>query len=121
MQPKPATGEPFRTDDEIALANCLGDSVERESQTRTSRGEFRQSVISQFRSVRITGEDPLNDAAERYRQRWVRDRLSREGLSRACRFGWIDTYSFTKALGEQLLVKSPNGIPIPSKQCRRCR
>ena len=107
-----ANGEPFRTDDEIALARRLGDSVERESQTRTSRGEFRQSVIAQFRSVRITGEDPVNDAAETYRHRWVRDRLSQEGLSRARRFGWVDTYSFTKALGEQLLVKSVNGIPI---------
>jgi hypothetical protein len=33
-------------------------------------------------------------------------------LTRARRFGWIDTYSFTKALGEQLLVKSANGVPV---------
>jgi nucleoside-diphosphate-sugar epimerase len=107
-----SNGEPFRTENEIVIAERLGESVERESQTRAARGEFRQSVIAQFRSARITGEDPLDDAAERNRRRWVRDRLSQEGLSRARRFGWVDTYSFTKALGEQLLVKSANGIPI---------
>jgi nucleoside-diphosphate-sugar epimerase len=107
-----ATSEPVHTENEIAIAQRQGESVERESQTRAARNEFRQSVIAQFRSARITGADPLDDAAERNRRRWVRDRLSEEGLSRARRFGWIDTYSFTKALGEQLLVKSANGIPI---------
>ena len=107
-----ATGEPLRTENEITIAQLLGESVERESQTRAARNEFRQSVIAQFRSARITGADPLDDAAERNRRRWVRDRLSEEGLLRARRFGWIDTYSFTKALGEQLLVKSANGIPV---------
>ena len=107
-----ANREPFRTENEIAFAQRLGDSVERESQTRAARSEFRQSVIAQFRSARIAGADPLDDAAERNRRRWVRDRLSQEGLSRAGRFGWIDTYSFTKALGEQLLVKSANGVPV---------
>jgi len=102
----------FRTENEIAIAQRLGESVERESQTRAARSEFRQSVIVQFPSARITGADSLDGVAERNRRRWVRDVLSQEGLSRARRFGWIDTYSFTKALGEQLLVKSANGVPV---------
>ena len=107
-----ANGEPLRTEHEIALAQRLGESVERESQTRAARDEFRQSAIAQLRSARITCADPLDDAAEQNRRRWVCHRLSKEGLSRARGFGWIDTYSFTKALGEQLLVKSANGVPI---------
>jgi fatty acyl-CoA reductase len=107
-----ATSEPFRTESEIAIAQRLAESVERESQTPDARSEFRQSTIAQLRAERIANADHLNDAAERNRRRWVRDRLSEEGLSRARRFGWIDTYNFTKALGEQLLVKSANGIPI---------
>lgn len=107
-----ANGEPFRTEHEIALAQRLGESVERESQTSAALDEFRQSAIAQLRSARITGADPLADAVEQNRRRWVCHRLSKEGLSRARAFGWIDTYSFTKALGEQLLVKSDNGVPI---------
>ena len=107
-----ANGERFRTEHEIALAQRLGESVERESQTSAALDEFRQSAIAQLRSARITGADPLDDAVEQNRRRWVCHRLSKEGLSRAHRFGWIDTYSFTKALGEQLLVKSANGVPI---------
>jgi len=102
----------FRTENEIAIAQRLGESVERESQTPAARSEFRQSAIAQSPSARITGADRLDEVAERNRQRWVRDALSQEGLSRARRFGWIDTYSFTKALGEQLLVKSANGVPF---------
>jgi len=107
-----ASRDLFRTENEIAIAQRLGESVERESQTRAARSEFRQSVIVQFQSARITGADSLDGVAERNRRRWVRDVLSQEGLSRARRFGWIDTYSFTKALGEQLLVKSANGVPV---------
>jgi fatty acyl-CoA reductase len=107
-----ANSDPFRTENEIAVAQRLGESVERESQTRAARREFRQSVITHSPSARIIGGDALDDVAERNRLRWVRDVLSQEGLSRARRFGWIDTYSFSKALGEQLLVKSANGVPI---------
>jgi hypothetical protein len=49
--------------------------------------------------------------AEKNRQLWVDDVLSKEGVSRARRFGWIDTYTFTKALGEQLLLQSNDGVP----------
>src|SRR5215472_10095465 len=45
-----ANSEPFRTENEIAIAQRLGESVERESQTRAARSEFRQSVITQLPS-----------------------------------------------------------------------
>jgi len=104
--------EAFHTENEIALAERLGESVEHESRTRAARDEFRQSAIAQFRPARMVSGDRLDHAAEKNRRRWVRDRLSKEGLTRARRFGWIDTYSFTKALGEQLLTQSANGVPI---------
>jgi nucleoside-diphosphate-sugar epimerase len=107
-----ANSENFRTENEISIAQRLGESIEHESQTRAARSEFRQSVSAQSVTARTAGVDPLDVVAERSRQSWVRDVLSQEGLSRARRFGWVDTYSFTKALGEQLLVKSANGVPI---------
>jgi nucleoside-diphosphate-sugar epimerase len=104
--------EPFRTGNEIENARRLAESVETESQAPAALGEFRHAAIVPFRSARSADADQVDAAAERNRRRWVRDALSQEGLSRARRFGWIDTYTFTKALGEQLLVKSSNGVPV---------
>jgi len=106
------SNEPFRTESEIELALRFGQSVETESRTPAARSEFRHTVLDRLPSGRIADDDRLDQAAERNRQRWVHDVLSQEGLSRARRFGWVDTYTFTKAMGEQLLVKSANGIPI---------
>ncbi len=104
--------EPFRTESEIEKALRLARSVESESRTQAARSEFRHAALVQLSSCRITDDDRPDVAAEKNRQRWVRDLLSQEGLSRARRFGWLDTYTFTKALGEQLLVKSSDGVPI---------
>ena len=43
--------------------------------------------------------------AENLRLRWLRSRLVREGMRRARRMGWHDSYTLTKALGEQLIVR----------------
>jgi nucleoside-diphosphate-sugar epimerase len=104
--------EPFRTESEIENAQRLAQSVESESRTPSARSEFRHAALVQSPSGRMSRDVWLDGAAEKNRQRWVRDALSREGLSRARRFGWIDTYTFTKAMGEQLLVKSSDGVPI---------
>jgi nucleoside-diphosphate-sugar epimerase len=107
-----ATSEPFCTENEIASAQRLAASVERESETPAARSAFLQAAISQLRAGSIADADLVDGAAEKHRRRWVRDYLTQEGLARARLFGWIDTYTFSKALGEQLLVKSSNGVPV---------
>ncbi len=42
--------------------------------------------------------------SEGRRKRWVEDRLKQEGLARAQRWGWPNTYSYTKSMGEQLVL-----------------
>jgi long-chain acyl-CoA synthetase len=44
--------------------------------------------------------------------RWMRNRLTRAGMRRAQRFGWPNTYTFTKSLGESLLATRGAGLPI---------
>ena len=39
------------------------------------------------------------------RDKWIEQRLGSEGMARAKAYGWNDIYTFTKALGEQMLVK----------------
>jgi nucleoside-diphosphate-sugar epimerase len=104
--------EPFRTEREIDRALRLAQLVESESRTPSARSEFRHAAHLPLPSGRIINLHEIDRAAERKRQHWVGNALSQEGLSRARRYGWFDTYTFTKAMGEQLLVKSSNGVNV---------
>jgi len=106
------SSEPLHIESECEIAQRLAQSVESESRTAAARAEFRRAALVQVSPNRVANAAWLDDLAEKKRQRWVRNVLSQEGLSRARRFGWIDTYTFTKALGEQFLVKSNNGVPV---------
>lgn len=54
----------------------------------------------------------LENLIRKNRIRWVRNRLTRVGMRRAQRFGWPNTYTFTKSLGESLLATRGAGLPI---------
>jgi len=104
--------EPFQTEREIEKALRFAESIESESRASAAQTDFRHAALSELRSGYLSEVGTLNCAAEKKRQNWVRDMLSREGLCRAQHFGWFDTYTFTKAMGEQLLARYGDGVPI---------
>jgi long-chain acyl-CoA synthetase len=55
----------------------------------------------------------MNDAQMRKaRQRWLRNELAELGTERARRYGWPNTYTFTKSLAESLIAKLGADLPI---------
>jgi long-chain acyl-CoA synthetase len=46
------------------------------------------------------------------RERWLRGELTRLGLERALRFGWTNTYTYTKGLAESVLAGRGASLPI---------
>jgi alcohol-forming fatty acyl-CoA reductase len=54
----------------------------------------------------------LDGVLKRNRARWARNRLVRVGLRRAQHLGWPNTYTFTKSLGESILARRGNDLPI---------
>ncbi len=64
--------------------------------------------VARIRERGATG--PLRPL-QREREAWMRQRLVREGLRWSRRRGWNDTYTFTKALGEQLFVRHRGEVP----------
>jgi long-chain acyl-CoA synthetase len=46
------------------------------------------------------------------RQRWLRNELADLGTERAQRYGWPNTYTFTKSLAESLIAKLGADLPI---------
>src|SRR5258708_5141646 len=54
----------------------------------------------------------LDAVTKRNRARWVRNRLVRAGMKRAQHLGWPNTYTFTKSLGESILVQQGRDLSI---------
>ncbi len=55
-------------------------------------------------------EKALNDAIEDERWKWIKKHLSQEGRKRANHWGWVNIYTYTKSLGERLIVENCDGI-----------
>lgn len=43
---------------------------------------------------------------------WIRKKLMQAGLERSRGLGWMDTYTFTKFLGEQMLARHRGSVPV---------
>ncbi len=54
----------------------------------------------------------LEQLVEDRRARWVRRRLVAEGMRRAREHGWNDVYTYTKAMGEQMLTLRRGDVPV---------
>ena len=56
---------------------------------------------------------------ERWRKQWVEERLKEIGLERARSWGWPNTYSYTKSLGEQLVFAAQRLDRVDRRASRR--
>ena len=54
-------------------------------------------------------EDKISDVRSRYSGKMLEKKLVDLGIREANHYGWSDTYTFTKWLGEQLLLKALSG------------
>jgi long-chain acyl-CoA synthetase len=54
----------------------------------------------------------LEGVLKRNRVRWARNRLLRVGMRRAQHLGWPNTYTFTKSLGESILARHGQDLPV---------
>jgi long-chain acyl-CoA synthetase len=98
---------------EREIAEC-GDLVE--STRRRAEDAPRQSHLldEAKRNLRARHEPlrgkALADELERVKRRFVRERLIEAGAERATFWGWPNIYTYTKSIGEQVLLSS--GLPL---------
>ncbi|MDX5336841.1 MAG: fatty acyl-CoA reductase [Marinobacter sp.] len=74
-----------------------------ESVPRSSEGYYEIEELVQLL------QDKIADVRARYSGKTLEKKLVDLGIREANRYGWSDTYTFTKWLGEQLLMKALNG------------
>jgi nucleoside-diphosphate-sugar epimerase len=59
----------------------------------------------------VVGDVRREAEARHWDARETRGRLADEGMARAKRFGWHDSYTYTKALGEMVLARDRDTVP----------
>lgn len=74
---------------------------------------FKREILAQNKNLsRKLTKSRLDRLTEERRQRWVERHLVEEGMSRARQHGWNDVYTYTKAVGEQMLALHRRALPL---------
>ncbi len=100
----------YDLDAEIASIRQFTRQVEEASRRPELQERFRRMLEKQDRGKRVT-EYRRAHQLEALRIRWIKKRLVDEGMARARRLGWHDSYTLTKAMGEQLIAKTRGDLP----------
>ena len=99
---------PGTLDAEIEDVQRLAEQVRDEANQPEKLDQFRREAI---RNLGVDTGERLNRQIEVTREKWIEQRLIDEGLKRAHARGWNDTYTYMKALGEQMITKTRGDLP----------
>ena len=94
----------FNLQREIRDARAAVDRVQAESHDQARQAEFSAADHND------PGGEHYDRTIEARRKQWLEDRLKKIGRERALSWGWPNTYSYTKSLGEQLVLAARDAI-----------
>src|ERR1044071_6055746 len=100
------TGVQFSVAEEIRDCARMAERAREEAKDAMMAAYFREQARKRLNEEMRDGDDPdaLGLAVARERKVWVRNRLTEMGIQRAEFWGWPNIYTYTKALGEQLVA-----------------
>ncbi|HEV8139886.1 MAG TPA: AMP-binding protein [Pyrinomonadaceae bacterium] len=100
------TGVQFSVAEEIRDCAKMSERAREEAKDAMMAAYFREQARKRLNEEMRDGDDPdaLGLAVARERKVWVRNRLTEMGIQRADFWGWPNIYTYTKALGEQLVA-----------------
>ncbi|HEX4209244.1 MAG TPA: AMP-binding protein, partial [Candidatus Binataceae bacterium] len=107
----------FNLKREIAAAQAAIVRIEAESRDHARQAEFRAAAEEDHGQLHFEdhdhqGGDRHERASESRRKQWVEERLKAIGRDRALGWGWPNTYSYSKSLGEQLVMAAAGSISV---------
>jgi long-chain acyl-CoA synthetase len=96
----------FSAEAEIADCQKIIDRVRDEANDRAHISMFREKAARSLEEQRRDpdDEDVLKLAVARERKIWMTVELTKLGMERATHWGWTNTYTYTKSLGEQIIL-----------------
>ncbi len=91
---------------EIADCQKMIDQARERSNDRQHISQFRERGAQMLRDQRRDPDDEndLKIAVARERKIWMNEVLTKLGMERARHWGWTNTYTYTKSLGEQMIL-----------------
>ena len=108
----PARDANFDAEREVdALREMIGRIEGRAEGPELTRALRRQALGRAGDPSAVPAEE-LDGVLKRNRVRWARNKLLRVGMRRAHHLGWPNTYTFTKSLGESILARHGQDLPI---------
>lgn len=107
------SGDPaFDAEKEIASLRETARHVEERSESPELTKALQRQALGKGVDASAAPASELEGVLKRNRSRWARNRLVRIGLRRAQHLGWPNTYTFTKSLGESILARAADVLPI---------
>ena len=103
----PAGRKSFNLEREIRDARAAIARVEAESRDQQRLADFRGESDDDGAEL-----ETREGALEHRRKAWVEERLKEVGKQRALKWGWPNTYSYTKSLGEQLVLAARGDLDV---------
>jgi len=99
-------GVEFDVEQEIKDCAKLAERVREEARDAMMVARFRELARKRLNEENRDADDPdaLGLAVARERKVWTRTRLTDLGVERSAWWGWPNIYTYTKALGEQLVA-----------------
>jgi long-chain acyl-CoA synthetase len=96
----------FSAEAEMADCQRIVDQVRERSNDRAHISEFRERAAASLRQQRRDPDDEatLRLAVARERKIWLATKLTELGMERSLHWGWTNTYTYTKSLGEQVIL-----------------
>jgi long-chain acyl-CoA synthetase len=102
-------GRDFSLEQELKDCEKLVAQLRERADDKALTSTFRQAAIERLVEE---GRDPNDEktlrlAVGRERKLWLTQELTKAGMERAAHWGWPNTYTYTKSLGEQVLASTP--------------
>ncbi|HWE24889.1 MAG TPA: SDR family oxidoreductase, partial [Myxococcales bacterium] len=101
-------GARFSVDAELADVERLVKRLREQADDHALQAQFRAAAIRRLESEGrdVSDEKSVRLAAGRERKLWLSQKLVDAGMERARVWGWPNTYTYTKAMGEQAIAMS---------------
>lgn len=108
-------GMEFDAERELQDAIALAEEVRRRADAQVLEAKFYEQAREKLTETGLDYENPqrLEDGFRTFKNRWIDDELKREGMERAKQWGWTNTYTYTKSIGEQVTIKRAAEMEIP--------
>ncbi|MBI4530015.1 MAG: AMP-binding protein [Candidatus Latescibacteria bacterium] len=101
----------FSLEREIHDIRAFSEKIYEASQDPKLLNSWRKAIVRQNGDGQMS-EERVERQIETMKNNWIEQRLIEEGMRRAQRYGWHDSYTFTKGMGEQLIIKHRGDLPV---------